>query len=68
MIAGIINSKLRIVRPVAWAGYALSGVMFAVFYAEFKYPIPYAKQEGLQVLAGLGVGLSLSVPVLVSFS
>jgi hypothetical protein len=60
-LAGLINSRLRIVRPVAWVGYALAGIGMILF----KYPIPYALQEGLQVVTAVGVGLSLSTPILI---
>lgn len=63
--AGLINSRLRIVRPVAWVGYALAGIGMILFYIFFKYPIPYALQEGLQVVTAVGVGLSLSTPILI---
>jgi hypothetical protein len=36
-----------------------------LFYIFFKYPIPYALQEGLQVVTAVGVGLSLSTPILI---
>jgi hypothetical protein len=36
-----------------------------LFYVFFKYPIPYALQEGLQVVTAVGVGLSLSTPILI---
>jgi hypothetical protein len=64
-LAGLINSRLRIVRPVAWVGYALAGIGMILFYVFFKYPIPYALQEGLQVVTAVGVGLSLSTPILI---
>ena len=37
----------------------------ALFYHFFRYPIPYALQEGLQVVTAVGVGLSLSTPILI---
>lgn len=61
----MINSRLRIVRPVAWVGYALAGIGMILFYIFFRYPIPYALQEGLQVVTAVGVGLSLSTPILI---
>jgi hypothetical protein len=63
--AGLINSRLRIVRPVAWFGYGLAGIGMILFYIFFRYPIPYALQEGLQVVTAVGVGLSLSTPILI---
>jgi hypothetical protein len=64
-LAGLINSRLRIVRPVAWVGYALAGIGMILFYIFFRYPIPYALQEGLQIVTAVGVGLSLSTPILI---
>lgn len=37
----------------------------ALFYQFFRYPIPYGVQEGLQIVAGVGVGLSLATPILI---
>lgn len=37
----------------------------ALFYHFFRYPIPYATQEGLQMITAVGVGLSLSTPILI---
>lgn len=34
-------------------------------YAYFTYPFTLAMQEGLQVLAGFGIGLSLQTPMLI---
>jgi hypothetical protein len=36
-----------------------------LFYIYYRYPIPYALQEGLQVVTAVGVGLSLSTPILI---
>ena len=63
--AGQINSRLRIIRPVVWCGYALAALSFGLFYGLFRYPFGLALQEGLLVLAGLGVGLSLITPMLI---
>jgi hypothetical protein len=63
--AGYINSKYKIVRPVAWFGYAFGGLGYALFYAFFTYPIPLARQEGLQVITGVGIGASIVVPLIV---
>ncbi|CAD6564136.1 MAG: hypothetical protein TREMPRED_003874 [Tremellales sp. Tagirdzhanova-0007] len=65
VLAGQINSRLRIIRPVAWVGYALSGLGFSLFYACYTYPFSLALQEGLLVIAGFGIGLSLQVPMLI---
>ena len=64
-IAGQINSRLRIIRPVAWVGYALGGLGFALFYGIFRYPFSLGVQEGLLIIAGVGVGLSLQTPMLI---
>lgn len=63
--AGMINSYLRIIRPVVWAGYAGSALCFGLFYGLYRYPYTVALQSGLLVLAGLTVGFSLSTPLLI---
>ena len=65
VVAGQINSRLRIIRPVVWTGYGVAALGFGLFYHFFSYPIPFATQEGLFVVAALGTGLSLQVPMLV---
>jgi hypothetical protein len=62
---GYINSHLKIVRPVAWVGYGLAGLGYSLFYAFFTYPIPLARQEGLQIITGVGIGFSIVVPLIV---
>lgn len=37
----------------------------ALFYQFYQYPIPYATQEGLQIITAVGVGLSLATPILI---
>lgn len=48
-----------------WVGYGLAALGFGLFYATYTYPIPLATQEGVMVVAGVGVGLSLSSPLLI---
>ena len=50
---------------MAWTGFALGGLGYALFYACFTYPIPLAKQEGLQIVTGVGIGLSIVVPLII---
>ncbi len=52
-------------RPVVWVGYGMAALGFGLFYGLFKYPFGIGVQEGLQLVAGLGVGLSLSAPMLI---
>ncbi|ORY34911.1 major facilitator superfamily domain-containing protein [Naematelia encephala] len=65
VVAGYINSRFRIVRPVAWVGYSLASIGFGLFYGFFTYDNPYPRQEGLLVIAGIGIGACLQVPMLV---
>ena len=65
LVAGQINSRLRIMRPVAWVGYIIAGLGFLFFYLFYTYPFSIATQEGLLVVAGFGVGLCLQVPILI---
>ncbi|EIW71642.1 hypothetical protein TREMEDRAFT_67877 [Tremella mesenterica DSM 1558] len=65
IIAGQINSRLRIIRPVAWVGLGMASLAFGLLYKYLSYPIDFSTQEGLFALAGTGIGLSLQVPMLV---
>ena len=48
-VAGQINSRLRIIRPVAWVGYGLAAIGFGLFYRFYRYPFPEPLQLGLEV-------------------
>lgn len=63
--AGQINTRFRILRPLVWLGYAISGLAFGLMYRYFRYPFSDAMQEGLTSMAAVGVGLSLAVPMLI---
>ncbi|WVF68426.1 hypothetical protein IAT40_003191 [Kwoniella sp. CBS 6097] len=65
VVAGLVNSKLRIVRPVPWVGYSIAALGFGLFYKFFTSTVSLATLEGLLALAGIGCGLSLSTPMLV---
>ncbi|KAK1923520.1 major facilitator superfamily domain-containing protein [Papiliotrema laurentii] len=65
VVAGLINSRLRILRPVVWFGYGLAALGYGLFYGLFRYPFSVGLQEGIQIVAGAGVGLSLSAPMLI---
>ncbi|WWC65962.1 uncharacterized protein I303_108584 [Kwoniella dejecticola CBS 10117] len=65
VVAGQLNSRLRIVRPVAWAGYALAVVAWGLFYGLFKSTVKLGTLEGVLVIGGIGTGLSLQVPMLI---
>lgn len=65
VVAGQIQSRLRIVRPVAWVGYGICALAFGLLYHYFVSTIPLSLQIGLLILAGFGVGLSLATPLLI---
>ncbi|KGB77960.2 hypothetical protein CNBG_4047 [Cryptococcus deuterogattii R265] len=65
VVAGQVNSRLRIIRPVAWTGYALAAIGFGLFYKYYTAHVSYATQEGLLVIASIGIGLSLQSPMLI---
>lgn len=65
VVAGQINSRLRIIRPVVWIGYALAAIGFGLFYKYYTADVSYATQEGLLVIASTGIGLSLQSPLLI---
>ncbi|KAL7425027.1 hypothetical protein Q5752_000715 [Cryptotrichosporon argae] len=65
VVAGIIAGRLKVVRPVVWAGYALGAVGFGLFYRFYSATTPRAVELGVQVVLGVGAGASLQVPLLV---
>ncbi|WWC92921.1 uncharacterized protein L201_007884 [Kwoniella dendrophila CBS 6074] len=65
VIAGQINSRLRIIRPVAWFGYAVAGLAWGLFYGLFTSKVKLATMEGVLFVGGTGVGLSLLTPMLI---
>lgn len=65
VVAGQIQSRLRIVRPVVWVGYGVAVLSFGVMYGFFDSTMPLSRQYGLLVLPAVGIGLSLSSPLLI---
>lgn len=64
-MAGQITSRFRIVRPLVWIGYAIAAVAYLLWYQFFTATVTMATQEGLLLLASVGVGISLMPPILV---
>lgn len=65
MIAGQITSRLRIVRPVCWTGFAVAAIGYGLFYALYDPGMTKAVSATVQVVCGLGVGLCLAATMLV---
>ncbi|OCF40442.1 hypothetical protein I317_05745 [Kwoniella heveanensis CBS 569] len=65
VIAGEITTRLHIVRPVIWTGFALTALGFGLWYAFMTSTVSYATQEGLQILPAAGIGMAVSTPMLV---
>ncbi|WRT66093.1 uncharacterized protein IL334_003046 [Kwoniella shivajii] len=65
IIAGEISTRFHIVRPVIWAGFCLSALGYGLWYALLTYDVSFATQEGIQVIVSAGIGLSISLPMLV---
>ncbi|WWC95488.1 hypothetical protein V866_002352 [Kwoniella sp. B9012] len=65
VVAGQVNSRLRIIRPVAWVGYALASLAWFLYYGLFTSTVKLATLEGILVIGGIGVGLCLQVPMLI---
>ncbi|KAK4689236.1 hypothetical protein P7C73_g867, partial [Tremellales sp. Uapishka_1] len=65
VVAGQINSRLRIIRPVVWVGYIFAALGYGLFYRYYTSTVSYAMQEGLMVIPGVGIGLSLQVTMLI---
>ena len=47
-----------------WVGYALGAIGFALWYRFFGYGASAAVFEGLQVVAAVGIGLSMQPPLI----
>ncbi|KAL1408240.1 hypothetical protein Q8F55_005046 [Vanrija albida] len=65
VVAGQIQSRLRIVRPVVWVGYGMAVLAFGIMYGFFDSTMPLSRQYGLLILPAIGIGLSLSSPLLI---
>lgn len=65
VVAGQIQSRLRIVRPVPWVGYAIGILGYGLMVAYFNWDIPLSRQYGLLIIPAVGVGLSLQSPLLI---
>lgn len=65
VVAGQIQSRLRIVRPITWFGYAVAILGFGLMFHYFNYDITKPMQYGLTIIPAVGVGLSLQSPMLI---
>ncbi|WVR07306.1 hypothetical protein IAU60_004347 [Kwoniella sp. DSM 27419] len=65
MIAGEMTTRLHIVRPIIWTGFAIAALGYGLWYAFLTSDVSFATQEGLQVLPAAGVGMAISTPMLV---
>ncbi|WWC61572.1 uncharacterized protein I303_104156 [Kwoniella dejecticola CBS 10117] len=65
VLAGEISTRLHIVRPLVWTGFSISALGYGLWYALLTYDVPYATQEGIQVVVAAGIGLAISSPMLV---
>jgi len=64
IISGQINSRLRIVRPVVWVGYAIACLGYGLTIKFVHYGTSIAAQEIALVVTAFGLGLALAVPLL----
>lgn len=65
MISGQITSRFHIVRPVCWVGFTLATIGYGLFYALYSPTMSVAIRASVQVVCGLGIGLSLAATMLV---
>ncbi|WVO13827.1 hypothetical protein L204_101450 [Cryptococcus depauperatus] len=65
VVAGMITSRFRIVRPVIWSGYAIAAIGYGLFCRYYSSNASLAIQEGLLVVTAVGIGLSLQTTLLV---
>ena len=49
---------------MAWAAFGTTAVSFGLWYKYFRYGTSLATFEGLQILAGFGMGLATQPPLL----
>lgn len=65
VVAGQIQSRLRIVRPVTWFGYAVGALGFGILYGFWNWDITLPMQHGTSIIPAVGIGLSLQSPMLI---
>ncbi|KAJ9107602.1 hypothetical protein QFC21_001061 [Naganishia friedmannii] len=58
------DHRLRIVRPVLWVGYAIAVLGYGLAIKYVAYGQSVGSQMVILIIAGLGVGLSLAVPLI----
>lgn len=64
VIAGQLNSRWKIVRPVIWFGYATGCLGYGLCIKYLSYRSGTAAQEIVLIVAAFGIGMSLAVPLL----
>ncbi|GMK54012.1 hypothetical protein CspeluHIS016_0105980 [Cutaneotrichosporon spelunceum] len=65
VVAGQIQSRLRIVRPVTWVGYAIGALGFGIMVGFWNWDIKLPVQYGTSIIPAVGIGLSLQSPMLI---
>lgn len=60
----ISHWKEKVLRPLVWAGYILGAIGFALWYRFFGYGASVPTLEGLQIVAAVGIGLSMQPPLI----
>ena len=60
----ISHHKEKVLRPLVWAGYVSGAIGFALWYRYFGYGSSLATLEGLQIIAAIGIGLSMQPPLI----
>ncbi|KLT45103.1 MFS general substrate transporter [Cutaneotrichosporon oleaginosum] len=65
VVAGQIQSRLRIVRPVTWFGYAVAALGFGILYGFWDWDLKLPVQHGTSIVPAVGLGLSLQSPMLI---
>ena len=60
----ISRYKEKVLRPLVWAGYVFGAIGFALWYRYFGYGSSIATLEGLQIIAAVGIGLSMQPPLI----
>lgn len=64
IISGQINTRYKIIRPMVWIGYAIATLGYGLCIKYLTWDSSVGSQVGVLIITGLGVGLSLAVPLL----
>lgn len=65
ILAGQLTTRLRIVRPIVWVGYAIAALGYGLCIPFLAYGQSRVVQIVVTAVLAFGVGLSLAMPLLI---